>query len=142
MGRLESPSPEIFKTLLDAFLCNLLWGTCFTRRLDLVISRGPFQPLPFCEINGILPLIWIEMNKFQKTPQLITSNLSHVVSWSSFPSCKTQPSRRFRRRTPCALCLLLMERNVIEVWILPNLPRNLKASCYNKLRFIKYQNLQ
>ena len=27
----ESPSLEIFKTQLDAFLCNLLQGTCFSK---------------------------------------------------------------------------------------------------------------
>jgi len=40
----ESPL-EIFKTHLDAFLCDLLQGTCFNRDSDLVISRGPFHPL-------------------------------------------------------------------------------------------------
>ena len=42
-------SPEMFKTFLRAFLCNLLQGTCFSRELDLMISRGPFKPLPFCD---------------------------------------------------------------------------------------------
>ena len=31
----ESPSMEIFKTHLDAYLCNLLLGTCFSRELGL-----------------------------------------------------------------------------------------------------------
>jgi len=41
-----SPSMEIFKT--NPFLCILLSGTCFSRGLDLVIPRGAFQPLQFC----------------------------------------------------------------------------------------------
>ena len=45
----ESPSLEIFKIHLDAYLCNLLQQTCFSRGLDLMISRGPFQPLQFCD---------------------------------------------------------------------------------------------
>ena len=45
----ESPSLEIFKSHLDAYLCDLLQGTCFGRRLDSVISRAPFQPLQFCD---------------------------------------------------------------------------------------------
>lgn len=40
----ESSSLE---THLDAFLCRLLWGTTFEEGLDLVISRDPFQLLPF-----------------------------------------------------------------------------------------------
>lgn len=43
----ESPSLKIFKTILDAFLRNLLKGSSFSRRLDWMISRGPFQPLCF-----------------------------------------------------------------------------------------------
>ena len=31
----KSPSVEIFKTWLDAYLCNLLWGTCFSRGVGL-----------------------------------------------------------------------------------------------------------
>lgn len=30
----ESPSPEVFKTYLDIFLWDLLWGTCSSRGLD------------------------------------------------------------------------------------------------------------
>jgi len=33
---------------LDA-LCNLLEGACLNRGLDLMISRGSFQPLQFCD---------------------------------------------------------------------------------------------
>lgn len=33
----ESPV-EIFKTCLDAYLCDLLWVTCFSRGLDFMIS--------------------------------------------------------------------------------------------------------
>jgi len=43
-----APSLEIFKTHLDSFPCNLLQGTCFSRGLDWMISRGPFLPLYFC----------------------------------------------------------------------------------------------
>ena len=32
----ESPSLEIPKTCLDTYLCDLLWGTCFSRRVGLV----------------------------------------------------------------------------------------------------------
>ena len=45
---MESPSLEKFKTLLDAYLCNLVQGACFAGRLHLMISRGPFQSLQFC----------------------------------------------------------------------------------------------
>ena len=45
----ESPSLEIFKTCLDAYLCDLVWGSCFGRGLDSMISGGPFQPLQFCD---------------------------------------------------------------------------------------------
>ena len=41
----ESPSLGIFKTCLDAYLCNLLSGTCFSRQLGSMISRGLFQIL-------------------------------------------------------------------------------------------------
>jgi len=40
----ESPSLEIFKTFLDAFLCNLLW-----ENTSRGISRGPFHPLDVCD---------------------------------------------------------------------------------------------
>ena len=32
----ESPSMEIFKTRLDTYLCDLLYGTCFGRQFGLV----------------------------------------------------------------------------------------------------------
>ena len=41
----ESPFLEIIQTCLDDFLCYLLQGTFFSRELDLMISRGPFQHL-------------------------------------------------------------------------------------------------
>lgn len=44
-----SPSLVIFKTHLDAYLCNLLCGTALARGLDLMISWGAFQPPRFCE---------------------------------------------------------------------------------------------
>jgi len=34
----ESPFMEIFKTCLDAYLCDLLQGTCFSRGLALIVS--------------------------------------------------------------------------------------------------------
>ena len=43
------PSLKVFETNLDAFLCDLPLGTCFSRGLDLMISRGLFQPLQFCD---------------------------------------------------------------------------------------------
>ena len=45
----DSPSLEIFKTHLDAYLCSLLQGACFAGGLDSMISKGPFQPLQFCD---------------------------------------------------------------------------------------------
>jgi len=39
----ESPSLEIFKTRLDAFLCNLLWGACFGRGVELDYLQLPLQ---------------------------------------------------------------------------------------------------
>lgn len=46
---LGSTSLEILRTCLDTSLCNLLQGTCFSRGLDSVLSRGLFQPLRFCD---------------------------------------------------------------------------------------------
>ena len=37
------------KACLDAYLCNLVKGACFAWGLGYVISRGPFQPLLFCD---------------------------------------------------------------------------------------------
>jgi len=34
----ESPSMEIFKTYLDVYLCDLLWGAALEGGLDLMIS--------------------------------------------------------------------------------------------------------
>ena len=51
----HSASLEIFKTHLDAYLCSLLQGACFGRGLDSMISRGPFQPLQFCD--SVIPRI-------------------------------------------------------------------------------------
>jgi len=41
----ESSSLEIFKILMDAFLCNLPSGTYFIRGLDRMISRCPLQKI-------------------------------------------------------------------------------------------------
>jgi len=40
----ESPSLEIFKTLLDVVLCSLLWVTLLQEGGGWVTHRGPFQP--------------------------------------------------------------------------------------------------
>lgn len=54
-GRLvECSSLEIFKTCLDAYLCNLLQGAWFGMQLDSMISRGPFQPLQFCDSVSVI----------------------------------------------------------------------------------------
>jgi len=45
----ELPPLERLKPHLDACLCDLLQGTCFSSELNLVILRGPFQPLQFCD---------------------------------------------------------------------------------------------
>jgi len=37
---MESPTLEIFKTCLDTILCNLLYGTCFSRELDSIPMRS------------------------------------------------------------------------------------------------------
>lgn len=44
----EPPSPKIFKTHLDTYLCDLLQGTCFSRSLgldELCRSRPTFTVL-------------------------------------------------------------------------------------------------
>ena len=46
----ESPSMEILNTCLDSYLCSLLWGICFSKGSDSMISCGPFQFLQFCDI--------------------------------------------------------------------------------------------
>lgn len=38
---------ELFKTHLDAILCNMLWGTLLEQGLDHMISSSSFQPQPF-----------------------------------------------------------------------------------------------
>lgn len=45
--------PSQFVTSQDwrrVVLCDLLYGTCFSRRLGLMISRTPSQPLQFCDV--------------------------------------------------------------------------------------------
>ena len=39
----ESPSLEIFKTPMDAFLHNLLWGTCCSKGLDWMIPANSYD---------------------------------------------------------------------------------------------------
>lgn len=39
-----SPSLMILKTHQDAFLCNVLQGTCFSKGWSKLMSSGPFQP--------------------------------------------------------------------------------------------------
>ena len=48
-GAVESPSLKIFKPCLDKVLCSLLWVTLLGQGVELGDSRGPFQPLPFCD---------------------------------------------------------------------------------------------
>ena len=45
----DSPSPEIFKTLLDTCLYSLLQEACFVGGLGSMNSGGSFQPLQFCD---------------------------------------------------------------------------------------------
>jgi len=48
----EFPFVEIFKTHLNAYLCNLLWGTCFSRRVgvdDLLSSLPTLAILWYCD---------------------------------------------------------------------------------------------
>jgi len=45
----DSPSLEIFKTLLDVVLCSLLWVTLLGQGFGLDDPQSPFQPLPFCD---------------------------------------------------------------------------------------------
>lgn len=51
---MESPSLEIFKTLLDTCLCDLLEGACFSRGLDQRTSRSSFQPVQLCD-SAMIP---------------------------------------------------------------------------------------
>lgn len=51
---MESSSPEILKTCMDAYMCDLLQGNYFSRELDSMISRGPFQPLQFYDSVNLL----------------------------------------------------------------------------------------
>ena len=44
----ESPSLEIFKSLLDTIRGNELYGTCLSR-LDQMICRGLFRAQPVCD---------------------------------------------------------------------------------------------
>lgn len=41
----ESSPLMIFRTCLDAYLCDILLGTCFIRGLGLMVPRGPLKPL-------------------------------------------------------------------------------------------------
>ena len=58
----DSPSLEIFKTHLGAYLCNLLQGACFAGELDLRISGGPFRLLQFCD--SVIPVLFIFHNTY------------------------------------------------------------------------------
>lgn len=40
---------EVLKPCLDTFLCNLLSGSAVAVGLDVMTSKGLFQPLRFCE---------------------------------------------------------------------------------------------
>ena len=54
----DSPSLEIFKTHLEAYLCSLLQWACFAEGLDSMITRGPFQTLQFCD--SVILYVWGE----------------------------------------------------------------------------------
>lgn len=45
----ESPFLAIFKTSLDAFMCNLLYGTYFSREVGLDYIHRSLQSLQFCD---------------------------------------------------------------------------------------------
>jgi len=49
-----SPSPEILKTHLETFLCNLLQGTCFSRGVGLDLQRS----LPTPTVLFLWYLLW------------------------------------------------------------------------------------
>jgi len=49
LEQLPREAVERFKACLDAILCNQLQGTCFSSGLDSMTSKGPFQPLRFCD---------------------------------------------------------------------------------------------
>ena len=72
----DSPSLEIFKTCLVAYLCNLMLGACFAGGLDLMmIARGPFQPLQFCDSEDTRNSTF---NQFLSPHQVL-------CSWRCFP---------------------------------------------------------
>jgi len=79
----ESPSLEIFKICLDVFLCDLLQESALAGRLDLVISRGPFQPIRFYDseiellpvIPCIQPLIKLRQDTLFTHTQVINSDI-------------------------------------------------------------------
>jgi len=48
-GVVDYSSLEILKTRLEKVLCSLLGDRALAGRLDQMIPRGPFQPLPFCD---------------------------------------------------------------------------------------------
>lgn len=72
MRRIKQRSPEkyfslleIAKTQLSRALNNLIQGPAFSRRLDQMISRGPFQPRLFCD-SCVLIQSWITLGETGK----------------------------------------------------------------------------
>jgi len=50
MEGVDSSSLAMFKTCLETYLCNLVQGgESLAGELDSMVSRGPFQPLQFCD---------------------------------------------------------------------------------------------
>lgn len=66
---------ELFKTHLDAILCNKLWATLLEQGLDQMISSSPFQSQPFhaslwiwiCATVIIMPYDWNDLTKVLKS---------------------------------------------------------------------------
>ena len=57
-GVVESPAMEIFKTRLEANLCDLLWGTGFSREVGL---NDLLRPLPTPVILRIISVILLRV---------------------------------------------------------------------------------
>ena len=93
---MESPSMETFKTHLDAYLCDLLQGTCFSRGLGSVISIGPFQPLRFSDLHTapFLQSDAIRMDCIGVIPSGPTAKMVYANFWGQrgWQRCKLNPS--------------------------------------------------
>lgn len=77
---METPSPEIFNTFLDTYQYNSLQGPCFSRGLNLIISRDPFQFLQFCHS------VWFTSNAVPlgQQPDLNVSASSSLIMKSIY----------------------------------------------------------